>query len=188
VNLGASLVRSPARSVTICMLAAAVCAAPVAASGSASDSKRWTEFGATERAWRSAHVLDPTDLSGCCFLPRVRPGFDRYSGVTFQTFGGVSRVVSFTMYFMPGISLARARAVVRREAPPDATLAFLVTRPTCLQIAYRSKALLRALRSKQAVMFAQLSSPPPDQFNGRTIGRIIFLPTGNRSTRCGTGG
>jgi hypothetical protein len=120
--------------VPICFTAVLLGAIP---SGSAGGTK-WTEFGATEKAWRAPHTADPDPklIDGCCFLTRLRNGLDRYYEVQYEKSGGVSRVFNFSMRFQPALSLAAARAVVRREAPPQSKLAFSVKRSEWVQIGY----------------------------------------------------
>jgi len=163
---------------------------PVAlvATGLAAGGASWAEYGATENAWKAAHVADPNPklFKGCCFLPRNRDGSDRYYAVQYQRFGGVSRVFGFSMGFVPAISVARARAVVREEAPPRSTLVFSLKRKDCLLVEYKSSMLGRAFRSKRTAMLAGFYSSAAGRFNGRTVAEIIFLPAtlGDRSVGC----
>src|SRR2546422_438686 len=92
------------------VLGSSASVALVAVAAYAASGARWTEYGATEKAWKAAHVADPNPklFKGCCFLPRNRDGSDRYQSVQYQRFGSVSRVVGFSMGFVPAISVASA--------------------------------------------------------------------------------
>jgi hypothetical protein len=95
-------------------------------------------------------------------------------------------VESFSVAFEPAISVAVAKAFVRREAPPGARLVFFLRKDDCIQIEYRSARLGQALKSKNAAMLAGLYSSDSGPFNGRTVSEVIFLPSpgGDRSIGC----
>jgi hypothetical protein len=115
-------------------------------------------------------------------LRRPRP----YYAVEYQRFGSVPHVFNFSMGFAPAISVASARAIVRKEAPPGSSLVFSVRKRDCLQVEYKSSALSRAFRSKHTAMLAGLYSSASGRFNVRTVREIIFLPAtvGDRAMSC----
>jgi len=144
---------------------------------------KWTEFGATKKAWYSAHALDPNmpPYRGCCFLPRQRDGVDRYNGVTNRAIGGVPRVVQFEMWFAPPISLAAARNIVLQEAPPGSKLVSFTRLSDCVLMAFKSSALTRAfksgsLKASQPIMDVELqSSANGGPFKASAVRDILFL-------------
>jgi hypothetical protein len=120
---------------------------------------------------------NPKLTKGCCFLPRQRDGTDRYFGVIYQTFGGISRAFSYEMWFAAAISFTAAKNVVREEARPGSRFASSKRRGDCFTMTFKSSVLSRAFKSKSAVMEAALySSGTSGPFNGRTVQDIIFLP------------
>jgi len=156
---------------------ALVMAAAVTATSTSAASTKWTEFGATKRAWYSAHTPDPNPKlsKGCCFLPRQRDGADQFYGVQYERNGGVPRVFTFTMWFAPAISFAAAKTVARQEAPPGSRLVSSRRHSECFEMTFTSSALSRAFNSKQALMEVYVFSSPNGPFNGRTVMDIIFL-------------
>lgn len=128
----------------------------------------WTAFGATDEAWKSAHVADPNPklVEGCCFLPRLPSGGSRYYSVAYTDTDGVSRVLNYSMRFEPAISVDSALAVVREEAAPHSSLAFSVRKRECLQVEYNSTTA--AVPSGSACQCSRSCSPrqPADDSTG----------------------
>ena len=101
------------------------------------------------------------------------------------TFAPKGRVFQLDMLFNPPVTAGEAKLWIRREAPPDGSIAFDVRKPTCEQIRYTSRFLAAAFKEKVGVMMAELSTGDGSgPYSASSVDDVLFLPTGDRSTGC----